>query len=90
MFNLHWLRVFDDQKEESVIFYPVPANTEIKCNIGITNVRLFNATGTLVKALNANSSVNFIPVSDLPDGVYIISYTTKTGINKVAKVLIKH
>ncbi|MCG8580267.1 MAG: T9SS type A sorting domain-containing protein [Bacteroidales bacterium] len=80
----------DEQNVESAKFYPVPADSEIRSTKEITNVRLYNATGALIRALDTKGIVNSIPVSDLPDGVYLISYTTKSGTSKVEKVLIKH
>ncbi|WP_430814655.1 InlB B-repeat-containing protein [Carboxylicivirga sp. RSCT41] len=82
--------VVDELNAESAKFYPVPADSEIRSNVEISNVRVYNATGSLVKALDNNSMVKSITVSDLPDGVYLIRYTTQSGASKVEKVLIKH
>jgi hypothetical protein len=77
--DMDYLEVSDVAKTEVSVF-PNPASDfiNIKSNEVIKSVKLYNASGSLVKTENNNSSK--IDISSLLKGNYIISIETESGI----------
>ena len=88
--NLVWTdgECWDDVEEtaaEQVSVYPNPAkeNVFIK-GIEPAEVQVYNALGQIVKTIKGT---NEIPVTDLPQGVYLLRITDGEGKNRVARVM---
>ncbi|MBK3519109.1 InlB B-repeat-containing protein [Carboxylicivirga marina] len=81
---------FKTNEGQRILFYPNPADSEIMSDGELTEIRIFDATGNLVKSIVDGGLAKRIAVSDLSNGVYFISYTSKTGVKGVQKLMIKH
>lgn len=61
----------------SISLYPNPANTtinvKVNCQMNNNLVNIYNTTGALVKTERMDSDVKEINISELPNGLYIIS-----------------
>jgi len=75
----------------SMSLYPNPAN-DIITVAGLSEpgvITVISSSGSTLLNVNANSSSSVIDVSNLPSGVYVISFSNqKSNINK--KLLIRH
>lgn len=75
-----------------IIISPNPASDYIKIDlttdfIGITNIEIYNINGQKVKQLKTDIAINSIPISELPNGLYVIKIenSKKTSIQKIYK-----
>ena len=63
--------------------FPNPANEHIQIDIpsskSIQLVKLFDLEGKLLKSFEFQGSKQKINITDLPDGIYIISAHSKSG-----------
>ena len=90
--NLVWTdgECWDDVEEtaaEQVSVYPNPAKENVLIKgIEPTEVQVYNALGQLVKTIKGT---NEIPVTDLPQGVYLLRITDVEGEKHVARVAVK-
>lgn len=77
--DMDQLAVSDTSKTQPNVF-PNPTSDfiNIKSDEIINSIKLYNASGRLIKTENSNSSK--INISSLPKGNYIISIETKSGI----------
>lgn len=72
---------------------PNPANTHLTIDNSsslIQEVRLFDATGNLIKEISTSASKRSIDVSDLPNGIYLISCQGDEHKIYTNKVVIHH
>jgi hypothetical protein len=79
------IKTIDTENTNSFILYPNPANNffYINTNQPIKSVEIFNIEGKQV--LQSNNKTNFINISDLNPGLYIvlINYQNKTARKKL-------
>ena len=76
-----------EQDLQHVSLYPNPAKeTMLIEGAKVAEVQVYNALGQLVKTLR---DANEIPVTDLPQGVYLLRITDAEGRNFLAKVAVR-
>jgi hypothetical protein len=80
---------------QNINVYPNPAQTDLFINsnniTGKLNMKLYSITGQLLIEENMEASMtNKINVSNLQDGIYMLSITGNTGKNATIKVVITH
>ncbi len=81
--------------KNNINVYPNPAQTDLFINsnniTGNTNVKLYSITGQLLIEENMEASMtNKINVSNLQDGIYMLSIAGNNGKNATIKVVITH
>lgn len=69
----------EEAEKASIQLFPNPASSElnIKTEVVIRSVSIYNLLGTLVKSETKNS----FSVAELPPGVYLVQLTTEKGIS---------
>lgn len=75
---------------ESISFFPNPAKDilNIKGDLeNITSIRILNCSGQLVKQISCITPT--IDISDLPNGIYLISYVDRVSQKKMVYKLLK-
>ena len=84
----------DDEMNQSITVYPIPANDEIiirlSDNIGQLNFDLFNTNGQLVIQKKFSDSENILNVDELPDGIYFWKAICDNQMNYSGKILVIH
>ena len=79
--------VDENEVGTAVIIYPNPAKEKITIDgLEATEVLVYNTFGQLVKTVR---DANEIPVSGLPQGVYLLRIADAEGRNHVARVIVK-
>ncbi|MBN1989150.1 MAG: T9SS type A sorting domain-containing protein [Bacteroidales bacterium] len=75
----------------SISMYPNPASETvlIQSNEQVAQVNIFSLQGQLVKQVKPTTEPVTIRVSDLTNGMYIVSVTTKSGQRKTFKLIKK-
>ena len=77
----------DEQENIITTVYPNPAVDRIRIDgVEAVEVQVYNALGQLVKTVH---DTNEIPVSDLPQGVYLLRIADAEGRNHTARVAVK-
>lgn len=81
--------------KNNINVYPNPAQTELFINsnniTGNMNLKLYSITGQLLIEENMEASItNKINVSNLQDGIYMLSIAGNNGKNATIKVVITH
>ena len=79
-------------KVQDILLYPNPVSTSLNIKLSSnwsynTNIRLFNAIGSLMIESKMNGNEQQIDVSSLPSGVYFIEI--RDGQNSVSRKIIK-
>jgi hypothetical protein len=82
-------------KQKTLNLFPNPASHSITVSgyAGNASIRIANATGQIVKSLTPqpNSQQAVIDVSDLPNGIYTVTYTQRlSGLTSQSKLVILH
>ena len=76
-----------EQGQQQITIYPNPAKeTMLIEGAKVAEVQVYNTLGQLVKTLR---DANEIPVTDLPQGVYLLRITDAEGRNFLAKVAVR-
>jgi len=76
-----------EQGQQQITIYPNPAKeTMLIEGAKASEVQVYNALGQLVKTVR---HANEIPVTDLPQGVYLLRITDAEGRNFLAKVAVR-
>ncbi len=74
--------------------YPNPSNTQVTIDCGdqsaIIRITLADMQGRIVTSFLESGPACKIPVSNLPNGIYLISVQSDTGINTRQKLVILH
>ena len=66
--------------------YPNPAWEKVTIDgIEVTEVKVYNALGQKVKTVR---NTNEIPVSDLPQGFYLLRITNAMGVSQTERVMV--
>jgi hypothetical protein len=77
----------DEQENLITTIYPNPTVDRIRIDgVEAVEVQVYNALGQLVKTVH---DTNEIPVSDLPQGVYLLRIADAEGRNHTARVAVK-
>ena len=71
--------------ETTLLTYPNPANNRINFsnNSSLINIQMFNTINEII--FNQNTTENYIDVSNIADGIYILK-TNKNGIHNSSKI----
>lgn len=81
------LQTAEVKKNESNLLYPNPVTTtlNISPDLKITNLKIFDSVGRLIKNINkVNTPIN---VSDLHNGIYFVDLKLENGKNMKAKLI---
>lgn len=65
--------------ENNFILYPNPVNDAFALSIDSHKIELYTLTGQIIKTFHNQFSNEFIPVSDLQKGIYILKVETHNG-----------
>ena len=73
---------------DSVAVYPNPVEdyVTVECN-DVAAVRIYSASGQLVKSVGGTDAEGSIYVGDLPAGYYIVAVDTETGATVRKQIL---
>lgn len=92
LIDLDFISSTTDEYPSDLIIYPNPANKELEFQFSgssyLTDIRIYNPTGQMVKSVTKILQNNRIDISQIPIGLYIISY--KIDGRPYTKKLIKH
>jgi hypothetical protein len=79
--------------ETRIRAFPNPADDQVTLNIGShlvgSELRIIDIRGALVRRVADLNTLNRIPVSDLPDGVYFIQINSGND-HIVQRIIIQH
>lgn len=70
-------------------YYPNPTNGIIYFRENISSINVYNLIGERIINIKFNNQ-HKIDLSELPKGIYILNYSTKSGINKSEKVILNN
>lgn len=94
----NWTTVFsinaslsaNDFVKISPILWPNPASSVINVNAqaAITNIRVYNGNGVLVKKISPNGTQ--LPTAELANGLYLFHLEDIEGQTSIHKILVKH
>ncbi len=89
------LPVLVNCKTGNLIVYPNPVhdgklNVSLSGTVGYAEANLISTTGQVVLKSKMNNGTNYLNVSNLVDGVYVLKISDKNGFEKTIKVSIKH
>jgi hypothetical protein len=74
--------------KDNIIIFPNPANDVINImGVDVVNVKFFNNTGQLILSQNNTNTIN---ISDLQNGIYLLSVETSTRQILQTKIIINH
>ena len=80
-----WFDV-DENRNLKISVFPNPANGKLLIEgIDVVSVRIYNVLGQLVKAVR---NTNEIPISDLPQGVYLLRITNAMGVSQTERITV--
>lgn len=74
--------------DKSFVIYPNPVNDSFALTIETKSIEIYNITGQLVKSFKNTLSDNYLTVSDLDSGVYLVKVTDNNN-NQATKKFIK-
>ena len=81
------IEAVDETEETALILWPNPASQMVYIEgVEAAEVQVYNALGRFVKTVR---DANEIPVTDLPQGVYLLRITDAEGRNFLAKVAVR-
>ncbi len=89
------LPVLVNCKTGNLIVYPNPVhdgklNVSLSGTVGYAEASLISTTGQVVLKSKMNNGTNFLNVSNMVDGIYVLKITDKNGFEKTIKISIKH
>ena len=74
------------QEAIKALVYPNPAKEKVTIEgIEVAEVQVYNALGQVVKTVR---NTNEIPVSDLPQGVYLLRITNAMGVSQTERITV--
>ena len=88
--NFGTLNISENIKKKQYMFYPNPVENVFHINSNITvegDIQIYNTLGQLIKKCNVGAA-NSVNISDLQNGVYIISFHTN-GVRNTKKLIKK-
>lgn len=88
------LAVFSNCKTQQLVVYPNPAKTgKLFISItglgGNTEASLLTITGQVILAKVVNNGTNYLNISSIANGVYVLNIKDENGLNKKVSVLIQ-